>query len=182
MVNFSVGPQDPCDGQMLNFTDQSNGATSWEWDFDNDGIVDDTTQNPTACHFGDDVTLTINGNVSITKPVHVTYSTQCASNDCVNGGGDNGARLAKEAKALKLTAYPNPFSNHTNISYFLSESGEVTVEIFDLQGRLVSSPLKTVKKIAGTHQLNISQSLSQGIYICVVTTNGKKAFVKLFCQ
>ena len=31
----------------VTFTDTSVGATSWQWDFDGDGIVDDTTQNPT---------------------------------------------------------------------------------------------------------------------------------------
>lgn len=31
----------------VNFTDLSSGnANSWEWDFDNDGVVDSTTQNP----------------------------------------------------------------------------------------------------------------------------------------
>ena len=30
----------------VQFTDQSTGATSWEWDFDNNGTVDSTVQNP----------------------------------------------------------------------------------------------------------------------------------------
>ena len=31
----------------VQFTDQSTNATSWEWDFQNDGLVDSTEQNPT---------------------------------------------------------------------------------------------------------------------------------------
>jgi hypothetical protein len=30
----------------VNFTDESTGATSWSWDFDNDGVEDATSQNP----------------------------------------------------------------------------------------------------------------------------------------
>lgn len=36
-----------CVGQATNFADVSlGGADAWNWDFDNDGIVDNTTQNP----------------------------------------------------------------------------------------------------------------------------------------
>ena len=36
-----------CMGQAVNFTDQSSASViQWAWDFDNDGIVDNTTQNP----------------------------------------------------------------------------------------------------------------------------------------
>ncbi len=31
----------------VTFTDTSVGATTWQWDFDNDGVVDDITQSPT---------------------------------------------------------------------------------------------------------------------------------------
>ncbi|MCR9245987.1 MAG: PKD domain-containing protein, partial [bacterium] len=34
-------------GDDVQFTDQSTGANSWQWDFDDDGTVDSTQQNPT---------------------------------------------------------------------------------------------------------------------------------------
>ncbi|WP_299333982.1 T9SS type A sorting domain-containing protein [uncultured Psychroserpens sp.] len=53
------------------FTDNSVGATSWQWDVDGDDIIDYTIQNPTHTYTssGDyDVTLTIsNGSSSLTK-------------------------------------------------------------------------------------------------------------------
>jgi PKD repeat protein len=33
------------------FTDQSLGSITWEWDFDNDGFVDSTVQNPTYVYY-----------------------------------------------------------------------------------------------------------------------------------
>ena len=55
----------------VNFTDNSTGATSWEWDVDGDDFVDYTTQNITHTYSNQsnyDVALRIsNGNQTITK-------------------------------------------------------------------------------------------------------------------
>jgi PKD repeat protein len=55
----------------VSFTDNSIGATAWEWDIDGDDVIDYTTQNPTHTYTSGgafDVTLTIsNGTQSITK-------------------------------------------------------------------------------------------------------------------
>lgn len=68
-----------CSNSMsVDFTDNSIGATSWEWDIDGDDIIDYTTQNPTHGYSGAggyDVTLTIsNGSESLTK-VYQDYIT-----------------------------------------------------------------------------------------------------------
>ncbi len=53
------------------FTDNSVGATSWEWDVDGDDVIDYTTQNPNHTYTSPgvyDVALTIsNGSESLTK-------------------------------------------------------------------------------------------------------------------
>jgi PKD repeat protein len=47
VVSFTVTPQNGLAPLNVQFTDAStNGPTSWQWDFDNDGIVDSTQQNP----------------------------------------------------------------------------------------------------------------------------------------
>ncbi|SDS58336.1 Por secretion system C-terminal sorting domain-containing protein [Formosa sp. Hel1_31_208] len=55
----------------VSFTDNSVGATSWEWDVDGDDVIDYTTQNPTHTYTGSgvyDVALTISdGSNSLTK-------------------------------------------------------------------------------------------------------------------
>lgn len=46
-ASFGANPRSGCAPLQVSFIDQSlGGPTSWEWDFNNDGIVDDTTQNP----------------------------------------------------------------------------------------------------------------------------------------
>ena len=43
---FTATPRAGLAPLAVQFTDQSQNATGWAWDFDNDGITDNTTQNP----------------------------------------------------------------------------------------------------------------------------------------
>lgn len=44
---FYVNMASDCAPFSVNFIDTSVGATRWKWDFNDDGLIDDTTQNPT---------------------------------------------------------------------------------------------------------------------------------------
>lgn len=62
------------EGDVVQFYDDSYGATSWSWDFENDGYAESTSQNPTYA-FGEGgtytVKLTINGTSSTTTTIQV---------------------------------------------------------------------------------------------------------------
>lgn len=61
-------------GLTHDFADASAQAVSWEWDFNNDGFVDDISQNPTHAYVApgtNTVSLTINGNPSLTYQQNV---------------------------------------------------------------------------------------------------------------
>jgi len=61
-------------GEEIDFYDDSYGATSWSWDFENDGIAESTSQNPSYT-FGEGglytVKLTINGSITATKTIQI---------------------------------------------------------------------------------------------------------------
>lgn len=61
-------------GEEIDFYDDSYGATSWSWDFENDGIAESTSQNPSYA-FGEGglytVKLTINGTTTTTKTIQI---------------------------------------------------------------------------------------------------------------
>lgn len=80
---FDWTPENPIEGQTIQFQDQSsNSPTAWQWDFNNDGIADSTLQNPNHIfvHPGTyDVTLRASnafGSAGITETVKVESQTK----------------------------------------------------------------------------------------------------------
>lgn len=67
--------------------------------------------------------------------------------------------------------YPNPFNPSTTISYQLKEKGAVTLEVFDILGRRISSLVNNVVQSPGTHSLSWDgmnshgEKVASGIYI-----------------
>lgn len=85
-ASFSTTPV--CQGLATSFTNNSTGgANTWGWDFNNDGTVDNTTQNPTY-------TFSTAG----TFPVKLTVST---SGSC------------PDDTTINVTIHPNPTANFT---------------------------------------------------------------------
>ncbi|MBK9732802.1 MAG: T9SS type A sorting domain-containing protein [Chitinophagaceae bacterium] len=68
-----------------------------------------------------------------------------------------------------LTAYPNPFSGFSTISFSLSQPGNLSLKIYDVTGRLVRVLLQA-NLTAGTHELTWDardengNGVSAGIY------------------
>lgn len=52
-----------------------------------------------------------------------------------------------------ITIFPNPFTEETNIMYYLNQSDRVSVYIYDVQGRLINRLVSAEQQVAGTHQI-----------------------------
>lgn len=69
--------------------------------------------------------------------------------------------------------YPNPFNPETTISYELPFDSKVTLKIFNITGREVSSIIKPMQS-AGYHTIQFdAKDLPSGIYFYIVTTESK---------
>jgi endonuclease/exonuclease/phosphatase family metal-dependent hydrolase len=70
--------------------------------------------------------------------------------------------------------YPNPFNPSTVIGFSLPTQDNVTLEVFDVTGRLVASLYRDQSFSAGFHTATFNaDSLSSGIYITrLITSNG----------
>ncbi len=70
-----------------------------------------------------------------------------------------------------LQNYPNPFNPSTKINYDLPFDGKVTLKIFDMSGKEVSTLVDDVQ-VAGYYTINFNASnLSSGIYLYKISAN-----------
>ena len=127
IADFSASPPSGNVPLTVTFTDLSaNGPTSWSWDFDNDGIVDSTLQNPTFIYQQEGtytVTLTISnsgGSDSETKIGYITVNP--CSNPKVRIEGEMNSYLSLQA------AYNNASEGDTIQSQAMDFSEDLTFD------------------------------------------------------
>ncbi|NQT33935.1 T9SS type A sorting domain-containing protein [bacterium] len=80
---------------------------------------------------------------------------------------------------LLYPAYPNPFNAVTTLSYGLPEAAHVTIGIYDMSGRLITT-LRDNQQAAGHYRVKWDAGTSPtGIYLVRMTALGFKTIRKL---
>jgi hypothetical protein len=78
-------------------------------------------------------------------------------------------------KENQLQLFPNPSTGEFNISYEVKQKGAVQADIYDMNGSLVRSLIKSQNQHTGKYVVPVNLSdLASGIYICKVIINGKE--------
>jgi len=76
-------------------------------------------------------------------------------------------------------AYPNPFNSVTHLSFGLPEESMVSIKVFDLSGRLISTLVEETRT-AGTHQITWGgENLTSGVYLIRLETSNFKTSQKV---
>jgi Secretion system C-terminal sorting domain len=84
---------------------------------------------------------------------------------------NNEVNIGIPSKFDLLQNYPNPFNPSTKINYDLPFDGKVTLKIFDISGREVSTLINEFQA-AGYYSINFNgNNLSSGIYFYTLTSN-----------
>ncbi len=82
------------------------------------------------------------------------------------------ADLQSRAQAEdKLTAFPNPFTNYVTLSFKVSQSGPVTLRLYDMRGKLLSTIFSAMVQKGIQQQVSFNgRNLPAGIYITRLQT------------
>lgn len=92
----------------------------------------------------------------------------------------NTIKVAKEGDNVNaLSAYPNPFTSNYNVSFDAKQEGTVTIEMVDLQGKIVNSQTTVISKGLNTVTIDNVLHLHAGIYFVKVMVDGDMQLVKL---
>jgi hypothetical protein len=80
------------------------------------------------------------------------------------------ASVAELVKATGLKIYPNPNDGNMRLDYYLKDSQEGLMLIFDVTGKLI----KSIRMNSNTNSLVINETeLKQGIYLFKILVNGE---------
>ncbi len=132
----------------------------------------------------------IEGQASLSTPMELS-TAECALKMYVDPNTGNMPNINMEQKNNESAAgpsvqdgfignYPNPFNPSTNISYKLSEKGYVTLKIYDVLGKLVTTIVDGQKE-AGSYTAKFDGSrCGSGIYFVRLNVNSAsgKSYMK----
>ena len=134
-----------------------------------------TTYSSYAWDFGD--TSTGTGSSTSHKYNHdskyyVTLTAKNTASGCTDTKKDSVTILITGIQEFTskfgVNIYPNPFTDHTNISYTLDNSDQVQISVFDITGRSIATLVNT-NETAGSHSVIFNpsnySSTPAGIYI-----------------
>jgi len=80
----------------------------------------------------------------------------------------------------ELSIYPNPFNEQLTTQFFLEKEENVSIALYDTQGRLVKNILEQGILTAGKQQIFVeSGDLINGVYFCVLSTNRQQMSQKV---
>lgn len=80
---------------------------------------------------------------------------------------------------MRLSSYPNPFNPMTTLQYTLRGDGPAKLQVFDLLGRVVATPVDGYHR-AGVHTVRFDGTgLGSGMYMCRLESAGGTATHRL---
>ncbi len=78
--------------------------------------------------------------------------------------------IEKPDQVELLQNYPNPFNPQTTITFRLPESGNISLRVYDIQGRLVETLTEGIRS-EGSHSITFNaNALSSGVYLYTLDT------------
>jgi spore germination protein YaaH len=89
--------------------------------------------------------------------------------------------INEQQNVFGLSAWPNPFTGTTTVTYSLSSESTVALQLIDVTGKLISI-MNEKRQARGEHTVTIDSHelhLARGIYVLKLMINDKAAFVKL---
>jgi hypothetical protein len=124
-------------------------------------------------------TLVVGDSILNRADIYFDLNPPVGTNTAVTEIADPTSLTEFTTDADKLIVFPNPFNESVSVKFFLQQSAEVVVDIFNLYGQRIKS-LPVEKRHAGDNQINISlNDVADGIYFVQVTKNGSRHIEKI---
>ena len=163
---------------VLYYTFSEDQGDTWASEEAISVAFDPTIGYPQQSKMGDYVDM-----VSDNNGAHLAWT------NTINGGQDvyytyitpDDLGIDDVATDFDFTTYPNPFTEEINIEFFMETEEHVTIEIFDITGKRVSTLLDKVT--SGKQEIVWNgASLKSGLYFVSVETGTRREIAKVIRQ
>ncbi len=119
------------------------------------------------------------------KDYYVTFKITRVISGCVDSVVElvHLSNVESDLVALfHLIAKPNPFSDRTTIAYDLPQASTISIELYDMLGRKVSTLVENEMQLPGKHEIEYSNEDLQspdGMYMVRLIVDGKGAMIRI---
>ncbi|HTF03013.1 MAG TPA: PKD domain-containing protein, partial [Bacteroidia bacterium] len=157
-VNFSPSASftESAVGSTVTFTNTSTNATSYLWNFGDTQMS--TLMSPAH-------TYASNGTYTVTLIV-----TNSCGSDTITSVVMIDVGINDPAVMQGVNVYPNPSSDVFNVNFGMAIGGNVTIELFDVQGKLLQSQNSENVVAGSVMTLNVA-NYESGMYLMRITTS-----------
>ncbi|MEO8146596.1 MAG: PKD domain-containing protein [Bacteroidia bacterium] len=151
--------------QPLNFTGTAPGATTWAWNFGDGYLANIQSPSHTYTSAGTYIV-----SLTVTRPgcTFTVYDTLVI----VPVGIDE----ISDVQSLLIN--PNPFNEQTQLSYVLGKNETVTIEIYDVVSKKISTIVNNEKQTFGKHLYSIMLE-QQGVYFVRIVISDKQSIRRI---
>ncbi|MFZ1686001.1 MAG: T9SS type A sorting domain-containing protein [Flavobacteriales bacterium] len=95
-------------------------------------------------------------------------------------GSPNTAVVGPQERSVRLSVFPDPFESAATVEFELATSEQVSLHLYDAEGRLVRTILSTQQRSAGPHQETLDMSgVAPGSYTLLLTSGNARSSVAL---
>jgi PKD repeat protein len=173
IANFTAEPDSGSAPLTVQFTDQTSGIVfAWQWDFDLDGYIDSTEQNPSY-------TYTLPGIYSVRLVIN-NGEKQIIKENLIHVSPTTGT----EDVVLPLISnisdpYPNPFRGRTMFKATINEDGKIAMIVYNIKGQKVRTLVNDSKPV-GIYQIiwdgkdENGTPVASGVYTIEMRHNNKR--------
>lgn len=155
----------------VNLTASEDHHTGYLWDFGDGNNSNDVSP---------EHTYTENGVYTITLIVTSDNGCESQSDESVDITSVSLEKLT-QSNTINLKVYPNPFSEEAIIEYNLEKLSDVSLRVYDMQGREIAVYVNAEPQSGGTYSyiLRESDQLYSSMYFVVLTVDGNVFTQKL---
>jgi fibronectin-binding autotransporter adhesin len=166
-ASFSSSSQVVLPNQLIQFTNQSQGASSYLWDF-GDSTALDTSANPFHSYAGPGtytITLLASNNLGCSKISSIVITVQ------------NNTSVASLGAAEQITIGSDEYGLILN--YSLLKQTSVRLNLYDLLGKKVQQEQIVSLQNKGIHNVALEAKLAKGIYTVELIYNNQRTSSKI---